>query len=96
MSENRMIQVEVVYALPQQQKLVPVTLVEGGTAHEAIAASKIMEEFPEIDLEVNKVGIFGKAVKKPGDCVLQDGQRVEIYRPLPKAAKKPRAPKQEK
>lgn len=37
-------------------------------------------QFSEIDLEKNKVGIYGKVSKL--DVVLNDGDRVEIYRPI--------------
>ena len=47
---------------------------------QAIELSHISERFPEIDLSVNETGIFGKL--KPLDTVLQDRDRVEIYRPL--------------
>jgi putative ubiquitin-RnfH superfamily antitoxin RatB of RatAB toxin-antitoxin module len=48
--------------------------------NDAIQSSGILKRFPAIDLEKQKTGIFGKFVKL--DAVLQDGDRVEIYRPL--------------
>ena len=42
------------------------------------------------------MGIFGKAVKKPQEEIMTQGQRVEIYRPLtidPKVARANRAAK---
>ena len=36
--------------------------------------------FPHIDLETQKVGVFGKLVKL--DAALRPGDRVEIYRPI--------------
>lgn len=86
------IMVEVAYALPKQQLIVPVNVTEGATAEAAIIASGIMEKFPEIDLTVNKIGIFGKLTKL--DTVLRDLDRVEIYRPLiadPKEVRRQRA-----
>jgi putative ubiquitin-RnfH superfamily antitoxin RatB of RatAB toxin-antitoxin module len=62
----------------------------------AVELSKITEQFPDIDLATIKVGIFGKAVTKPKEQVLQSGERVEIYRPLiadPKEVRKARAAK---
>ncbi|NNF51544.1 MAG: RnfH family protein, partial [Gammaproteobacteria bacterium] len=50
------------------------------TAREAVRLSGIRAEFPEIDLDTAPLGIFGKKVKS--DVVLQEGERVEIYRPL--------------
>jgi hypothetical protein len=52
--------------------------------------------FPDVDLHSSPLGIFGKAVSKPDERVLEDGERVEIYRPLvadPKEVRKQRAAK---
>lgn len=72
----------VVYALPQQQFLEEIDAPEGTTAEEAVRMSGLLEKCPEIDLSVNKLGIFAKLV--PGTQVLNDGERVEVYRALPK------------
>lgn len=90
--ENKDIMVEVAYALPKQQLIIPVNVAEGTTAEAAVLASGIMEKFPEIDLNANKLGIFGKLVKS--DTVLRHLDRVEIYRPLiadPKEVRRQRA-----
>lgn len=84
--------VEVAYALPRQQLIIPVKVAEGTTAEDAIRASGILEKFPEIDLSVNKIGIFGKLNKL--DAALRHLDRVEIYRPLiadPKEVRRQRA-----
>lgn len=84
--------IEVAYALPQQQVILPVKVAEGTTAAQAVDASGILKKFPEIDLEQNKLGIFGKLVKP--DTVLRERDRVEIYRPLiadPKEVRRQRA-----
>lgn len=86
------IMVEVAYALPHAQVIIPVKMAEGATAEAAIMASGIINKFPEIDLGTNKVGIFGKLSKL--DAVLRDLDRVEIYRPLiadPKEVRRQRA-----
>ncbi|MCK5382740.1 MAG: RnfH family protein [Gammaproteobacteria bacterium] len=86
------IPVEVAYALPERQVIVVVDVAAGATLEEAIRASGILEQYPDIDLTKNKVGIFGK-LGKPGDP-LHAGDRVEIYRPLiadPKQVRKQRA-----
>jgi len=72
--------IEVIYALPDEQFAIEIKLPENATVDDAIRASKILEKYPEIDLAVNKTGIFGKAAKR--EDVLQPGDRVEIYRPL--------------
>ena len=84
--------VEVAYARPEAQAIIAVDVPPGTTAEQAIALSRIQERFPEIDLKVNQVGIFGKLGKL--DQVLGPGDRVEIYRPLiadPKQVRKERA-----
>jgi len=90
--DNKDIMVEVAYALPKQQLIIPVNVAEGTTAEAAVLASGITEKFPEIDLNANKLGIFGKLVKS--DTVLRHLDRVEIYRPLiadPKEVRRQRA-----
>lgn len=87
------IRVEVVYALPQRQELVQVSLPEGATVRQAIEASGLLQKYPDIELDGrNKLGIFAKLTK--ADATLRDRDRVEIYRPLiadPKAVRKKRA-----
>ena len=84
--------VEVAYATPDEQLIVPLSAQPGITVEQAIRKSGILERFPDIDLQTNKVGVFGKVAKM--DAVLEDHDRVEIYRPLiadPKEARKKRA-----
>ena len=83
---------EVAYALPERQLILKVDGAPAMSVREAIERSGILEQFPEIDLAVNKVGVFGKATTL--DAELAPGDRVEIYRPLiadPKEARKRRA-----
>ena len=90
----REIRVEVAYARPDKQLIVPVTVKEGTTLFQAAEQSGIVEQFPEIDLDNCRMGIFGKAVAKPQEQVLKVGERVEIYRPLiadPKEVRRRRA-----
>jgi len=68
--------VEVAYALPQQQVIIPVKVSEDVTAEQAVQASGILQKFPEIDLAQNRLGIFGKLAKN--DTVLRERDRVEI------------------
>jgi len=74
--------ISVVYALPNEQFFEELDVAEGTTAEEAVHMSGMSDKHPEINLSVNKLGIFAKLVK--GDQVLRDGDRVEIYRPLPR------------
>jgi putative ubiquitin-RnfH superfamily antitoxin RatB of RatAB toxin-antitoxin module len=83
---------EVAYGKTEEQVLLVVESSQSLTVQQAIEQSEILQRFPEIDLKVNKIGIFGKAAKL--DTVLTEGDRVEIYRPLiadPKEARKKRA-----
>lgn len=89
--------VEVAYARPDTQVILTVNVEETATVNEAIVMSGILEQFPDIDLGKNKVGIFGKLTKL--DETLREKDRIEIYRPLiadPKASRKKRAAKKEK
>ncbi|MDI6749056.1 MAG: RnfH family protein [Rhodocyclaceae bacterium] len=86
------IKIEVVYALPTRQEVVPLTLPAGSTLQQALEASGLLAKYPEIDLAKGKFGIYSKLAKL--DTVLRDRDRVEIYRPLiadPKEVRKQRA-----
>ncbi|NOQ90844.1 MAG: RnfH family protein [Gammaproteobacteria bacterium] len=86
------INVEVAYALPEKQLIRAVNVETGTTIGAAIVQSGIMMDFPDLELEDAKVGIFGKVAAMT--TVLSDGDRVEIYRPLiadPKEVRRKRA-----
>ncbi|TLX54923.1 RnfH family protein [Stutzerimonas nosocomialis] len=88
------IAVEVVYALADKQVLLRLNLPEGTTVREAVLRSAMEQHFPGLDLQAAPLGIFGKAVARPDERVLEEGERVEIYRPLiadPKEVRKQRA-----
>lgn len=85
--------VEVVYAAAaDEQCTVTVELPAGATVQGAIDASGVLARFPQIDLATHRIGVFGELAAF--DDVVQDGDRVEIYRPLvadPKEARRRRA-----
>jgi putative ubiquitin-RnfH superfamily antitoxin RatB of RatAB toxin-antitoxin module len=86
------IQVEVVYATPTRQTAYRIALREGATAEEAIRACGVLEAFPEINLTEAAIGVFGERAAL--NDVLEDKDRVEIYRRLvadPKEARRRRA-----
>ena len=86
------INIELVYALPQQQTLLKFEVPAGTTLGDAVRLSGILEKHPEIDAAKAKYGIFGKLSKT--DVVMRDKDRIEIYRPLiadPKEVRKKRA-----
>lgn len=94
--DKQNIAVEVAYALADKQKLITLTVPAGTTVREAALRSGMDGHFPGIDLANAPLGIFGKAVGKPDERVLEEGERVEIYRPLiadPKEVRKQRAAK---
>ena len=86
--------IEVVYGTPKRQEIINLEVDENTTIEQAIMASGIIEEFPEIDLTVNNVGIWNRAAKLKD--IVKDLDRIEIYRPLladPKEVRKRRAEK---
>lgn len=80
MAETDTIEVEVVYALTERQALFALAVPAGATAGDAIEKSGIAKKFPEQDLAACQLGIWGRLVNR--DQTLEDGDRVEIYRPL--------------
>ncbi|AJP57427.1 RnfH family protein [Pandoraea vervacti] len=88
------VNVEVCYALPSEQTIVPLTLSSGATMRDAIERSGLLQRFPELDLTRMKAGVFGKV--RALDALLETGDRVEIYRTLkadPKLARQRRVEK---
>ncbi|MGR3369075.1 MAG: RnfH family protein [Sagittula sp.] len=72
--------VGVAYAKPTAQVWRNIDVPEGATVRDVIERSGLLEQFPEIDLAVNRVGIFGAVAKL--DKPVAEGDRVEIYRPI--------------
>ncbi|MGL6313562.1 RnfH family protein [Vibrio sp. WXL103] len=70
----------VIYANESDQMWLEVDLASDATILSAITQSGMVSLFPEIDLNLQKVGVFGKI--KPLDTPLSEGDRVEIYRPI--------------
>ncbi|MBI1194332.1 MAG: RnfH family protein [Gammaproteobacteria bacterium] len=70
--------VGVAYATKFKQIWLKLEVPDGSTVREAIERSGLLKQFPEIDLEEQKIGIFGKLTNL--DAALEDGARVEIYR----------------
>lgn len=91
---NSLITIEVAYALPTKQSLVSIAIDKDATVEEAIYASNILDEYPDIDLTKTKVGVWSRVVRLKDTLI--DGDRIEIYRPLiadPKEIRKRRAEK---
>lgn len=88
------ITVEVVHAAVDRQLLRAIEVPSGSTVQQALLLSGFSHEFPELDLAHCPVGIFGKAVTR--ERTLEQGERIEIYRPLladPKEVRRLRAAK---
>jgi putative ubiquitin-RnfH superfamily antitoxin RatB of RatAB toxin-antitoxin module len=86
------INIELVYALPQEQTLLKFAVPCGTTLGDAVRLSGILGKHPEIDPDKAKYGIFGKLSK--ADVVMREKDRIEIYRPLiadPKEVRRKRA-----
>lgn len=86
--------VEVAYALAERQVVLRLQVPRGTTLRQAVQLSDMAAQFPEMDLTECALGIFGKGVADPEARVLEEGERVELYRPLiadPKEVRKQRA-----
>lgn len=91
---DQQINIEIAFALPTKQTLLALQVTAGSTIEAAIKQSSILTDYEEIDLDTNKVGIWSRTAKLTD--VLNDGDRIEIYRPLiadPKEVRKRRAEK---
>ncbi|SEN32119.1 RnfH family protein [Nitrosomonas marina] len=91
------IEVEIVYALPENQYLRTLQVPVGTTVEQAIRLSRMTDQFPDIDLNENRLGIFSKFVDL--DTVLRPFDRIEIYRSLridPKEARRLRVKRKQR
>lgn len=92
MDNKNLINVQVVYALPDRQVIKSVTIVNGCTLEQAVIQSGILQECPDIRMGEQKIGVFSKP-RQWADLAC-DGDRIEIYRPLiidPKEARRAKA-----
>lgn len=88
------IKVEVVYAYPDKFFLKKIELDQVLSIQNVILQSGVLEKYTEIDLRENKVGVFSRTIKLTD--MVEDGDRIEIYRPLiadPKEMRRKRAEK---
>jgi len=91
-----MIDIEVAYATPEQQLILPVSVPEGTDLRSAVVLSGIIKAFPELDVHTAPLGLFGRKVAQPEAETVGPGDRIEIYRALiidPKQARLNRAAK---
>ena len=89
-----MVKVEVVYATAERQWLLACEVPDGVTVREALRLSGIAAQVHGLDVEECLVGIFGKLIADAHERMVEEGDRLEIYRPLlldPKEARRQRA-----
>ena len=92
MEAIKQITVEIAYALPDEQVILSLEVDDNCTVEEVINRSGILENYPQINLETDKVGIFGKMCKLTAG--LRNKDRIEIYRKLiadPKESRRQKA-----
>ncbi|PHS30787.1 MAG: RnfH family protein [Methylophaga sp.] len=86
------INIEIAYALPEEQVILSLEVPDDCTVEDAIKRSGVLDTYPQIDLSTDKVGIFGKMCKLTAG--LRNKDRVEIYRKLiadPKESRRQKA-----
>jgi len=84
--------IEVAYAEPDRAIVKPLHLAPGSRVADALRLAALDPDFSAVDLANSAVGISGRPAGR--EQVLEDGDRVEIYRPLaadPKEARRARA-----
>ena len=74
------IAVEVSYAVSGAQRVLSLRVPAGSTARRAVLLSCIDALFPEIDATRCPLGVFGTVVAD--EYRLEEGDRLEVYRPL--------------
>lgn len=77
---SRTLHIELVFAASEQQELLQLRMPSGSSVAQAIVHSGIIDRFPEFDFGELQTGIWGRPVA--AHQKLEDGDRVEIYRPL--------------
>jgi putative ubiquitin-RnfH superfamily antitoxin RatB of RatAB toxin-antitoxin module len=75
-----MLSISVVYALPERQEVVKLSVPAGTSVAQAVSLSKLSLRFPRIEAEPLRCAIFGRAVQ--ADHIVSDGDRIELLRPL--------------
>ena len=94
MENPETIPVEVIYALPGEQRLFSLRVIRGASVLQALQESGVLLRYPQIDPGTAKLGIFGRRVE--AEAILSAGDRVEIYRDLsadPKVVRRQRVEK---
>lgn len=91
--------IEVAYAKPDKQVIKALQVEQGTNLYDAVRLAQMETVFPELNLDEAKIGVFSKPCPNPKKQTVEQGQRIEIYRPLtmdPKQMRLIRAQKQQK
>jgi hypothetical protein len=80
-----MINITVAYALPEKQWVWAMQTPAGSTVLDVLNKCQLLSDFPSMEISAHKIGIYGHEVSL--EKVEQEGNRVEIYRPLIRDAK---------
>ena len=92
MAEAAVVHIEVIYALPDTVWRKSLTLPQGASVNDALQASGLAVDYPELFSDPVSTGIYGVACA--ADHILADADRVEVYRALrfdPKESRRRRA-----
>jgi hypothetical protein len=88
----RVLEIQLVYALPHEQIVEILRVPAGSTVRQAIKQSRLLARHPDIATGALAIGIFGRRAAPA--TVVREFDRIEIYRPLsadPKQARRARA-----
>lgn len=88
----KLIDVEVAFANPEQPLIIQLKVAKGSSVQQVIKLSGIAKQVADIDLTSLKVGVFSQLCGL--DKIVEQDDRVEIYRPLqhhPMEARRKRA-----
>lgn len=74
--------IEVAFATPDRQWQQALHVPVGTTLVEAVRRSGFAGEFPGLDPDTLPMGVHGRRERHPQTRLVEEGDRVEIYRPL--------------
>jgi uncharacterized protein len=86
------VKVSVVFCARGVEDTTDLVLAAGSTVRDAVEASRLIARHPQLSVETLDVGVWGRScsLERP----LENGDRIELYRPLtmdPKEARRRRA-----
>lgn len=86
------LRVTIVLARPDAAHVIELAVAPGTTVAQAVRQSGLMQREPSLDVAAAAFGVWNRRV--PGERLVRDGDRIEVYRPLtidPKDARRHRA-----